>query len=142
MANELQNRFNDFMNSDNFFSNFGRSFFNLDGHDTYMKTDVAETPKDYQVNIDLPGVDKQDIQIDFKNNILTVSAKRDSFSDQSDHEGNLIASERSYGRFTRQYQFPNVAREKIAAKYEDGVLKITLPKTDEEIANNHHIDIQ
>lgn len=144
MANELQNRFNDLMRgSDDFFGNLGRSFFNnMDDNVANMKTDVVETDKDYQVSIDLPGIDKKDINIDFKDNVLTVSAKRDSFNDEADKEGNLIASERSYGRFTRQYQFPSVDRAKISAKYDDGVLKITLPKTSDEIANNRHIEIQ
>lgn len=144
MANELNNRFNELMKGgDDFFSNLGRSFFNgFDDSFKEMKTDISESDTAYTVAVDLPGVDKKDIDIDFKDNALTISAKRDSFSDESDAKGNLLSSERSYGRFTRQYQFPNVNKDKISAKYEAGVLTITLPKTAEEISNSHKIEIE
>lgn len=144
MANELNNRFNELMKGgDDFFSNLGRSFFNgFDDSFKEMKTDISENDTAYTVAVDLPGVDKKDIDIDFKDNALTISAKRDSFSDESDAKGNLLSSERSYGRFTRQYQFPNVDKDKISAKYEAGVLTVTLPKTAEEISNSHKIEIE
>lgn len=143
MAHELTNRFNDLMNNgDDFFSNFGRSFFsNFDGSLKEMKSDIRETDKDYTLVIDVPGVDKKDMTIDYKDGILTVSAKRDSFSDESDSEGNIVASERSYGRFARQYNFENVDRDGITAKCENGVLTIVLPKTEEEISQTSHIQI-
>ncbi len=144
MANELNNRFNELMKGgDDFFSNLGRSFFNgFDDSFKEMKTDISESDTAYTVAVDLPGVDKKDIDIDFKDQALTISAKRDSFSDESDAKGNLLSSERSYGRFTRQYQFPNVDKDKISAKYEAGVLTVTLPKTAEEISNSRKIEIE
>ena len=144
MANELNNRSNELMKGgDDFFSNLGRSFFNgFDDSFKEMKTDISESDTAYTVAVDLPGVDKKDIDIDFKDNALTISAKRDPFSDESDAKGNLLSSERSYGRFTRQYQFPNVDKDKISAKYEAGVLTVTLPKTAEEISNSHKIEIE
>ena len=142
MANELNNRLNDLMQRrDDLFNNFGQSLFNFGSTNEEMKTDISETDKDYKVVVDLPGVDKQDISVDFKNNQLTISAKRDSFSDESDANGNVISSERSYGRFTRSYRFPNVDQDKISAKYEAGVLKVVLPKTAEEISNTKRIQI-
>lgn len=142
MANELNNRLNDLMQRRNdLFNNFGQSLFNFGSTNEEMKTDISETDKDYKVVVDLPGVDKKDISVDFKNNQLTISAKRDSFSDESDANGNVISSERSYGRFTRSYRFPNVDQDKISAKYEAGVLKVVLPKTAEEISNTKRIQI-
>ena len=130
MAHELTNRFNDLMsNGDDFFSNFGRSFFsNFDGSLKEMKSDIKETDKDYTT-------------IDYTDGIMTVSAKRDSFRDESDSEGIFVASERSYGRFARQYNFENVDRDGIKAKCENGVLTIVLPKTEEEISQTSHIQI-
>lgn len=142
MANELNNRLNDLVQRRNdLFNNFGQSLFNFGSTNEEMKTDISETDKDYKVVVDLPGVDKKDISVDFKNNQLTISAKRDSFSDESDANGNVISSERSYGRFTRSYRFPNVDQDKISAKYEAGVLKVILPKTAEEISNTKRIQI-
>ena len=143
MANDISNRFNDLLDSgDEFFKNFGRPLMNLSDSFKELRSDVQETDEEYTVAIDVPGVDKKDISIDFKDNTLTVSAKRKSFSDRSDKEGNMIASERSSGRFTRQYNFPDVDHEKIGAKYEDGVLTITLPKTTEGQSKTHKIEIE
>lgn len=143
MANELSNRFNDLLSTgDDLFKTFSRPFVNMTDAFKDLRSDVKESDVDYVVAIDVPGVAKEDITIDFKDNILTVSAKRDSFSDRSDAQGNMIASERSYGRYTRQYSFPNVDREKISAKCENGELIITLPKTAEEISNSRRIEIQ
>lgn len=140
MANELTRGFNGLFGNDDFFNSFGHPFFNMSDIKE-MKTDVAESDKDYTVAIDLPGIDKKDIHADFKDGVLTVSAKRDSFSDDADSNGNVIASERSYGRFSRQYQLPGVDEQNVSAKYDDGVLKITLPKATKEISDNHTIAI-
>lgn len=87
------------------------------------------------------GVDKKDIALNFKDDVLTVDAKRDSFSDESDPKGNIITSERDYGTYSRSYRLPQVDGKAISAKYEDGVLTVTLPKTKEEIDKNHNIQI-
>lgn len=143
MANEISNRFNNLLDSgDELFKNFGRPFFNMSDSFKELRTDVEETAEDYTVVIDIPGVEKKDISIYFKDNTLTVSAKRQSYSDRSDKDGNMIASERSYGRFTRQYNFPDVDHEKIGAKYADGVLTVSLPKTTEGQDKTHKIAIE
>lgn len=143
MSNDLMNHFNKLANSDDFFNSFGRSFFNSWSNELRsLKSDIKETDKDYVIKIDMPGVDKKDIALNFKDDVLTVDAKRDSFDDESDSKGNMIASERDYGTYSRSYRLPKVDGKKITAKYEDGVLTVTLPKTKEEIDKNHSIDIQ
>ena len=143
MANELSDRFNDLLNTgDDLFKTFTRPLNNITSVFKDMRSDICETDVDYVVYVDLPGIAKKDINIDFKDNILTITAKRASFSDRSDEYGNILASERSFGRFSRQYSFTNVEREKISAKYEDGVLTVTLPKTPEEISNSRRIEIE
>lgn len=141
MGNDLMNRFNRLANSDDFFSNFGRSFFNNWNEMKSLKSDIKETDKEYVVKIDMPGVAKKDIALNFKDDVLTVDAKRDSFDDESDQKGNIIASERDYGAYSRSYRLPQVDGKEISAKYEDGVLTVTLPKTKEEIDKNHNIQI-
>lgn len=143
MSNDLMNHFNKLANNDDFFNSFGRSFFNSWSNELRsLKSDIKETDKDYVIKIDMPGVDKKDIALNFKDDVLTVDAKRDSFDDESDSKGNMIASERDYGTYSRSYRLPKVDGKKITAKYEDGVLTVTLPKTKEEIDKNHSIDIQ
>ena len=134
MANELMDRRQDWLDSlvgDDFFKNFGKQFFAMSPEtDNLLKTDVKETDKDYQLTVDL------------QNNTLKISAKRDSFNDHSDSEGNLIQSERHYGRFSRQYYLPEVDRQGISAKYEDGVLQLVLPKMAEDTQSTSQIEIQ
>lgn len=140
MANNLMNRRNDafdmFNNMDRWFNNWGSDFPAIN-----MKTDVSETKTAYDVVIDLPDMDKKDISITYDNDILTVSAHRDSLNNASDKDGNLIMNERSYGRFSRQYRLPDVDRQQISAKYEDGSLKINLPKAKDLPNNNTKINI-
>ena len=140
MANNLMNRRNDafdmFNNMDRWFNNWGSDFPAIN-----MKTDVSESKTAYDVVIDLPDMDKKDISITYDNDILTVSAHRDSLNDASDKDGNLIMNERSYGRFSRQYRLPDVDRQQISAKYEDGSLKINLPKAQDLPNNDTKINI-
>lgn len=140
MANNLMDRHNDmfdmFNNMEHWFNNWGPDF-----PAANMKTDVSESPKAYEVVIDLPAMDKKDISITYDHDILTVSAHRHSLNHASDKDGNLIMNERSYGRFSRQYRLPDVDREQISAKYEDGTLKINLPKAHDLPNNNHKIQI-
>ncbi|WP_290033147.1 Hsp20/alpha crystallin family protein [Ligilactobacillus cholophilus] len=143
MSNDLIDRFNKLANTNDFFNDFGRSFFNSWNNEIKpLKSDIKETDKEYIIKIDMPGVDKKDIAVNFKDDVLTVDAKRESFSDDSDKKGNMIASERDYGTYSRSYRLPKVDSKQIVAKYTDGVLTITLPKTKEEIDSNHNIDIQ
>lgn len=141
MANNLMNRRNDafdmFNNMDRWFNNWGSDFPAIN-----MKTDVSESKTAYDVVIDLPDMDKKDISITYDNDILTVSAHRDSLNDASDKDGNLIMNERSYGRFSRQYRLPDVDRQQISAKYEDGSLKINLPKAQDLPNNDTKINIE
>jgi HSP20 family protein len=93
-----------------------------------IKTDVVEKDDRYLVTAELAGVAKDDIKMDYKNDQLLISAKRESFSDHADKDGNLLQSERSYGSVSRAYYLPSVDAGKITAKYQDGVLAVTLPK--------------
>ena len=140
MANNLMNRRNDafdmFNNMDRWFNNWGSDFPAIN-----MKTDVSESKTAYDVVIDLPDMDKKDISITYDNDVLTVSAHRDSLNNASDKDGNLIMNERSYGRFSRQYRLPDVDRQQISAKYEDGSLKINLPKAKDLPNNDTKINI-
>lgn len=141
MANDLQNQnlFDSLMNmrnwmNDNFFSD-------LTPAANYMKTDVTDNDKNYSVKVDMPGFDKKDIHIDYQNNLLTITGKRDTIDDRSDKNGNVLHSERQYGQMSRQYRLPDVDRQHIQAHYENGVLSITLPKEQGKVTNDSHIEI-
>lgn len=139
MANALERRnnfFDDMMNIRNWMNG------DLMGDSVkYMRTDIAETGKEYRVKIDMPGFQKKNIHIEYQNNILTVSCQRDTFSDESDKEDNILHSERNYGQMSRQYRLPDVDLNKVNAKYEDGVLIINLPKLQVSGGNGNSISI-
>lgn len=137
----MMNRRNDMMDAMNDWFGFPRNFFDDSEIENIMQSDVAETDKDYTVKIDMPGMNKSDINVNYQNGLLTVSGSRKSFKDTSDKEHNLIHQERSAGRISRSYRLPNIVASQIHAKYDNGVLTITLPKqTADDGSNSIHID--
>lgn len=94
-----------------------------------MKTDVKETENGYELQIELPGYKKEDVNADLKDGYLTISATRNENRDEKDTEGNYIRRERYSGSCSRSfYVGKTVEPEDIHAKYEDGVLKLEVPK--------------
>ena len=95
-----------------------------------MKTDVKETEKGYEVDMDLPGFKKDEIKVQLKDGYLTVSAVKDLDEDEKDKEtGKYIRRERYAGNMSRSFYVGDaVSEEDIHAKYEDGILKLSLPK--------------
>ena len=144
MANEIMDRNNllrNWFNNDTWMNNFPSLFDNNSFEVSNLKTDIKETDKDYQVSVDIPAVDKKNLDITYDNNTLTISGHHDSFNDHNDKDGDMIMSERQSGRFMRQYNLPQVDAENIQASYDNGVLKVTLPKQTKEVSG-HHIDIE
>lgn len=128
-------------NGDSWMNNFPSIFDNNFPEDSTLKTDITENNQNYEVHVDLPAVDKKDIDITYNDNVLTISGHRDSFTDHNDKDGDVIMSERSSGRFMRQYRLPQVDQDNIKATYDKGVLEITLPKVNKEVDSEHHIEI-
>lgn len=94
-----------------------------------MKTDVHETEENFEIEIELPGFNKQDIDIELKNGYLTIEAKRDEKCDECDtKKKNYIRRERFYGSCARSFYVGELKREDISASLNDGVLYVTFPK--------------
>ena len=94
-----------------------------------MKTDVRELPDTYEVDVDLPGFKKDEITIDLKNGYLTIGASKGLDKDRSDENGKYLRRERYAGVCSRSfYVGENVRPEDISAKYEDGILRLSVPK--------------
>ncbi|MCR4722126.1 MAG: Hsp20/alpha crystallin family protein [Lachnospiraceae bacterium] len=94
-----------------------------------MKTDVQETEDGYEVDIDLPGFKKDDIKLSLDNGYLSVSAAKALDNDKKDKKGKIIRQERYSGSMQRSfYVGENITEENIKAKFEDGVLKLQVPK--------------
>ena len=95
-----------------------------------MKTDVRELDNTYELDVDLPGFKKDEITVDLKNGYLTIGASKGLDRDQQDENGKYIRRERYAGVCSRSFYVGSSVRpEDIGAKYEDGILKLSVPKT-------------
>ena len=93
-----------------------------------MKTDVRETEDTYEVDIDLPGFKKDEISVELKDGYLTVSAAKGLDKDEKDKKGKYIRQERYAGACSRSFYVGDLESKDISAKYEDGILKLSMPK--------------
>ena len=109
-----------------------------------MKTDVKETEAGYEVDIDLPGFKKDEINAKLDNGYLTISAAKGLDKDEQDKNGKYIRRERYAGSMSRSfYVGEGVTEEDIKAKYEDGILRLVVPKKDAKaVDNNRYIAIE
>ncbi|RVU70368.1 MULTISPECIES: Hsp20/alpha crystallin family protein [Lactobacillus] len=128
MTNEMMKRRNDLFDAMNDWFSFPKNFFDDTEINNIMQADVAENDKEYTVKIDMPGLDKDKIKLSYNDGILRVAATRKSFKDESDKDTNIIHQERSVGHIARNFRLTNVVANQIHAKYDDGVLTVTLPK--------------
>ncbi|MES3628588.1 MAG: Hsp20/alpha crystallin family protein [Longimonas sp.] len=94
------------------------------------RTDMVETADNYEIHLDLPGMSKDDLKINMQERQLTVSGERRHEARNEDDE--FVRVERAFGHFHRSFTLPqSIQEDNIEAAYEDGVLKITVPKAEE-----------
>ena len=134
---------------DDFFNDFARPSRALMGYSApanhMMRTDIKETATDYELDIDLPGYDKKDVQAELKDGYLTVSAATRKTSDAKDENGKYIRRERYYGSCSRSFYIgENITRDEIKAKFENGILKLSVPKKEAKpaVETNQYIAIE
>ena len=100
---------------------------------TLMRTDIKETDGGYELTIDLPGFKKDDVQAELKDGYLTIAAQTQSESEDKDEKGTYVRKERFSGKCSRTfYVGDDIEEDDIRAKFEDGVLKIAVPKKQEQ----------
>ena len=109
-----------------------------------MKTDVRETDNSYELDIDLPGFKKDEISVQLDNGYLSISASKGLDKDEENKNGKYIRRERYAGSMNRTfYVGSQLTQQDIQAKFEDGILKISVPKKDvQQVAQNNHIAIE
>lgn len=129
---DLPNLFNDFFNEP-----FATGFF-ASAHP--IKADIRETDKEFVIEADMPGVKKEDIRLELRDGILTVGVEYNEQAD--DKRDDYIRRERRYGSYCRSFSVDGVKQEDVSARYDNGVLMVTLPKSEEEKPKTHKIDIQ
>ncbi len=110
-----------------------------------MRTDVKENEGDYEITMNLPGIQKENVNAELKDGYLTISATTNSNNDQQDDNGKYIRRERVSGSFSRSfYVGEDVTQEDIRAKFENGTLVMTIPKKEPQpaVEEVHRIAIE
>lgn len=109
-----------------------------------MKTDVKETEDSFEIDIDLPGFKKENVMARLENGYLTIQASKGLDKDKEDKEGKYIRKERYTGSCSRSfYVGEGVTQDEIRARFEDGILRLTVPKKDKkQVEENKYISIE
>lgn len=105
-----------------------------------INCDIEDIGKSYCLTADMPGFDKNDINIDVNDNVLTISASRKS--ENEDNSSGYLRRERSFGKITRSFNISNVQKGEIKASYKDGVLRLIMPKKEKTGNLSSHIFIE
>ncbi|GAB4165850.1 MAG: Hsp20/alpha crystallin family protein [Rickettsiaceae bacterium] len=109
------------------------SFLSRSGVDLSPRIDVSETDNDYHLEAELPGITQKEIDVKIDNNVLTIKGKKEESSEGKGK--NYYIRERYYGSFQRSVSLPsNIIADKISAKFENGILHITIPKDNKKTA--------
>ena len=133
---------------DNFFDDLARpalSFHHQNELNPLMKTDVKEHKDRFELSIDVPGVKKEDLSAELENGYLTITATRNDEKEEKNKEGEYIRRERYTGSTSRSfYVGEDVKQEDIKAKFDNGTLKLTIPKVEAkpEVKENKYIAIE
>ena len=106
---------------------FERSLFAPDTLASF-RTDIEDAGDKLVLSADLPGFQKEDIHVDIDSDRLTINAERHSNYEKKDNRGNYLRCERSYGSYSRTFSLDGIDADNISASYENGVLKLDLPK--------------
>lgn len=96
----------------------------------HIKTDIKETETSYLLEMELPGINKEDIKVSVIDNILKVEVEHNLEKNSEDEK--LIQRERSYGKYSRSFRINNIDSEHIEANFKDGLLKLSINKTKED----------
>ena len=125
------------------FDNFARDFFRSSNTSLpAFRTDIREVDGKYVLEAELPGFNKEDISLDVKDGILTITAEHKESSDQKDEKGNYLRRERRYGSFSRSFDITGIDEAGITAAYNNGVLELNLPKAQPTVPEARRIAIE
>lgn len=111
------------------FDKFARNFFDHSNATLpAFRTDIRDAGDRFILEAELPGFEKEDIHLDLKDGILTITAQHSQSSEEKDDKGGYIRRERRYGSFSRAFDVTGIDENGITAAYKNGVLELTLPK--------------
>lgn len=108
-----------------------------------MRCDIYEKDNVYYLEMDIPGFDRNDVNIEIDDNdYLTITAEKNNENTEEDENKNYIRKERSYGKYQRSFYVGGIDKENIEAEFTNGILKVTMPKKEEEKLSNRKIEIK
>src|SRR6056297_832038 len=122
---------------DIFFDNF---FDYMDRSSVGLRTDIKETEDEYILESELPGMDREDINIELNDNCLIITAQKNEVKEEEND--NYVRRERRSGSYQRTFNVENVKQDEIQAEYKNGVLELVLPKKEETTKTRRMIDIK
>ncbi|WP_294147405.1 Hsp20/alpha crystallin family protein [uncultured Selenomonas sp.] len=111
-------------------------------HTPEFKVDVKDNGDSYDLTAELPGCQKGNITLTYKDNYLTIAAKNETSNDEKDEQGNYVRRERSQSSMSRSFYIDGIDDSKATADYKDGILSIHLPKTVQAEDAGHTISIE
>lgn len=112
-----------------YLDNFDKDFFgDTSGFISTFRSDILDKGDKYVLQAELPGFDKEDINIDIDGDFLTISAEHNEEKEESDKDKNYVRRERKYGSFSRRFDISNIKHDEISAEYKNGILELDLPK--------------
>jgi HSP20 family protein len=123
------------------FNNLVSDFFGdvMDFAGRSFRADIKESDEEYTIEAEMPGMQKEDINLEINDDYLTISAEHQEEKEEKNE--NYIRRERRQGRYARSFYLENVNQDDIKAEYEDGVLKVHLPKEEKTPVKKRTIDI-
>ncbi|MHA1268444.1 MAG: Hsp20/alpha crystallin family protein [Candidatus Helarchaeota archaeon] len=129
-------------NLDKFFNEFLSSPLSITRESfPYPRVDIKEHEKYYEVIAEVPGLDKEDVNVEIHKDILIIRSEKETKTEKKDEKGNYIYKERNYQSFQRQFRLPeNSNPEKIKAKMDKGLLRIEIEKKEPEPRKNIKIE--
>jgi HSP20 family protein len=135
----LQRRMNSLF--DDFFGYSSSDWWGANGNFA-PRLEVSETGKEIRISAELPGLDEKDVEVTFNGNMLTIKGEKREEKEEEQKEKHYHLSERRYGSFSRSFTLPEtVAQDKITAAMKDGILTLTLPKTEAATKQPRKIEI-
>ena len=130
---------------ENLFDDWMRFPFRNFNTNSLMKTDIRETDGSFELDIDMPGFNKEDLKAELKEGYLTISASTNKDNGEKDENGRYIRRERYVGSCSRSfYVGEDIKQDDIKAKFENGILKISVPKKEAQpkVEEDKHIAIE
>lgn len=119
--------FSEFFDTDNF---FGTDLLNRDFAKSVPAVNITENGKEFKIELAAPGMSKKDFKVNVENNVLTISAEKEE--EKKEENDRFTRREFSYRSFSRSFRLPEeVKADNIEGKYEDGVLRLSIPKKEE-----------